>query len=256
MSKGTKIIVAVLPVLLLIGFAEAQTPITVKMTKGQAQVTSLTGKVSMVCAGQTGAVDLKTYDFIKPGCEVSTGVDGRLEMVLPDRSVVRFAQKTKFKLVQADIGARGSRSVGISMTLGKIWTNVRKSLVGGGDRFEISCQNAVAGVRGTIYRMDVEMDQSAVVKVYDGEVSVSGVSQTQKPQPPTTLGPPKPVAGPTVIEGPKPVTMEQWVYIVRSMQQVQITSDGRALKPRDFTEEEDMDDWVKWNKLRDKQFDR
>ena len=256
MSKGTKIIAAVLPVLLLLGFAEAQTPVTVKMTKGQAQVTSLTGKVSMACAGQTEAVYLKTYDFIKPGCEVSTGADGRLEMVLPDRSVVRFAQKTKFKLVQADIGARGSRSVGISMTLGKIWTNVRKSLVGGGDRFEISCQNAVAGVRGTIYRMDVERDQSAVVKVYDGEVSVAGVSRTQTPQPPTKLGPPQPVAGPTVIEGPKPVTMEQWVYIVRSMQQIQITSDGRALKPRDFTEEEDMDDWVKWNKQRDKQFEQ
>lgn len=256
MSKGAKIIAAIFPVLLLLGFAQAQPPVTVKMTKGQAQVTSLNGKVAMVCAGQTEAVTLKNYDFIKPGCEVSTGADGRLEMVLPDRSVVRFAQKTKFKLVQADIGARGSRAVGISLTLGKIWTNVRKSLVGGGDKFEISCQNAVAGVRGTIYRMDVETDQSAVVKVYDGEVSVAGVSRTQQPQPPTTLGPPQPVAGPSVIEGPKPVSMEQWVYIVRSMQQVQITSDGRALKPRDFTEEEDMDDWVKWNKQKDKQFEQ
>jgi hypothetical protein len=255
MSKGTKIIVAILPVLLLLSFAQAQTPVTVKMTKGQAQVTSLKGKVSMVCDGQTEVVFLKTYDFIKPGCEVSTGVDGRLEMVLPDRSVVRFANKTKFKLVQADIGAKGSRAVGISMALGKIWTKVRKSLVGGSDKFEISCQNAVAGVRGTIYRMDVETDHSAVVKVYDGEVSVAGVSQTQKQQP-TMLGPPKPIAGPSVIEGPKPVSMEQWVYIVRSMQQVQITSDGRALKPKDFTEEEDIDDWVKWNKQRDKQFEQ
>ncbi|HPC86060.1 MAG TPA: FecR family protein [Smithellaceae bacterium] len=253
MKKRTKIIVALLSLLLLGAAAQAQQPVAVKMTKGRAQITSLQGKVSMVCPGQTEAAYLKTYDFILPGCEIATGPDGLVEMVLPDRSVVRFAQKTKFKLIQADIGARGSRSVGISVTLGKIWSNVRKSLVGGGDRFEISCQNAVAGVRGTVYRMDVETDQSAVVKVYDGEVNVAGVSRTQSQQP-VALGPPKPVAGPTVIEGPKPVSMEQWVYIVRSMQQIQITADGRAQKPRDFTEAEDMDDWVKWNKERDKQY--
>ncbi|MDD3249302.1 MAG: FecR family protein [Smithellaceae bacterium] len=256
MSKRTKIIAAVFPVLLLFASAQAQPPVAVKMTKGKAQVTSLQGEVSMICPGQTQAVIIKNYDFIKPGCEVSTGADSRLEMVLPDRSVVRFAEKTKLILVQADIGVRGSRAVGISVMLGKIWTNVRKSLVGGGDKFEISCRNAVAGVRGTVYRMDVETDQSAVVKVYDGEVSVAGVSRAKETEPPETPGPPQPVAGPSVIEGPKPVTMEQWVYIVRSMQQVRITSDGQALKPRDFTEEEDMDDWVKWNKQRDKQFEQ
>ncbi|HOG12867.1 MAG: FecR family protein [Smithellaceae bacterium] len=253
MREKTKIIVAVIMTLMLAAAAQAQSPVTVKMTKGRAQITSLKGKVSMVCPGGKEAFYLKTYDFILPGCEAATGPDSRVEMVLPDRSVVRFSEKTKFKLVQADIGARGSRSVGISVTLGKIWTNVRKSLVGGSDRFEISCQNAVAGVRGTVYRMDVEKDQSAVVKVYDGEVSVAGVSPAQ-PKAPVAFGPPKPVAGPTVIEGPKPVSMEQWVYIVRSMQQIQITVDGQAQKPRDFTQEEDMDDWVKWNQERDKQY--
>lgn len=253
MKKGIKIIALTVPLLLWFAVSQAQQPVTVKMTKGQAQITSLKGKVSAVCPGRKGAVDLARYDFIKPGCEVSTGADSRLEMVLPDRSVVRFAEKTKFKLVQADSGAGGRRAVGISMTLGKIWSNVRKSLAGRGDKFEISCQNAVAGVRGTVYRMDVEVDQSAVVKVYDGEVSVAGVSQKQQSAV-TAVEPPKPVSGPSVIEGPKPVSMEQWVYIVKSMQQIQITADGRALEPKDFTEAEDMDDWVKWNKQRDKKY--
>jgi hypothetical protein len=36
------------------------------------------------------------------------------------------------------------------------------------------------------------------------------------------------------------------------MQKIQISADGRAEEPKAFTESEDMDDWVKWNKKRDR----
>jgi len=216
----------------------------------------LQGKAEVVCAGKKPARFLRSDDYLQVGCEVSTAANSRLEMMLPDQSIVRFSEKTKFKLVQADIDKQGKRAVGISLAIGKIWSNVRKSLLDSErNKFEISCQNAVAGVRGTVYRMDVEVDQSALVKVYDGEVNVAGVSN--KPSPAVSaVGPPKPVSGPTVIEGPKPVSMEQWVYIVKAMQQVRISSDGRAEEPKDFTEAEDLDDWVKWNKNRDATSDK
>ncbi|MRR17473.1 MAG: hypothetical protein EG826_13550 [Deltaproteobacteria bacterium] len=239
-------------VLLLICFAsgQAKPPVPVKMTKGAAQVTALKGKAEVICAGQKGAQPLQVNDLVRGGCEVSTGADSRLEMVLPDKSVVRFSEKTSFKLIEVDVAADGKRSVGISVTVGKIWTKVRKALPGKGDKFEISCSNAVAGVRGTVYRMDVEKDQSALVKVYDGEVRVAGVPRT-KSAADSAAGPPKPVAGPTVVEGPKPVSMEEWVYIVKAMQKIRITSQGQAREPESFTEAEDTDAWVKWNKSRD-----
>jgi hypothetical protein len=133
------------------------------------------------------------------------------------------------------------------VTLGKIWSNVRKAL-GGKGGFEVSCQNAVAGVRGTVYRMNVEDDKSALVKVYNGEVAVSAAANEQKTP---AVGPPQPVAGPTKVAGPKPVSMEEWVYIIKSMQQIRIKSDGKAEEPKDFNEEEDRDAWVDWNKSRD-----
>ena len=239
-------------VLLLICFAsgQAKPPVPVKMMKGEAQVTALKGKADVICAGQKGTHSLKVNDLVRAGCEVSTGADSRLEMVLPDKSVVRFSEKTSFKLIEADVTADGKRAVGISVTVGKIWTKVRKALPGKADKFEISCQNAVAGVRGTVYRMDVESDQAALVKVYDGEVRVAGISKT-KPATDSVAGPPKPVSGPTVVEGPKPVSMEEWVYIVKSMQKIRITSKGQAGEPEAFTEAEDMDAWVRWNKMRD-----
>jgi len=232
--------------------AQAKPPLAVKMVKGEAQVTSVKGTVEAVCPGQKNVRSLKTNDRIQAGCEVTTGAGSRLELLLPDKSVVRFAERTAIKLISADISEDGRRNVGISVGVGKIWMNVRKSLQGGGDKFDVSCQNAVAGVRGTVYRMDVENDQSAVVKVYDGEVNVAAPAKTGS-MPGYASGPPKPVAGPTKVPGPKPVSMEEWVYIVKSMQQIQISADGKARAPKTFTEADDTDAWVKWNKKRDKE---
>jgi hypothetical protein len=256
MKKWTKIVSSIVIILICSNIAQAQQPMIVKMTKGEAQVTALKGNAEIICTGQKEPRSLKTKDFVAVGCEVSTGVASRLEMVLPDRSVIRFSEKTKFKLIQSEVSKdEKKRAIKIAVPVGKIWTNVRKALWSRDNKFEVSCQNAVAGVRGTVYRLDVESDQSAVVKVYDGEVAVAGIPKTQQASVPS-FGPPKPVSGPTAVPGPKPVSMEQWVYIVKSMQQISITSDGQAQEPKDFTEAEDMDDWVKWNKKRDEKYGR
>jgi FecR protein len=249
--KKWKMIVSLI-VLLLVCFtsAQAKPPMTVKMTKGEAKVTLLSGNAEVLCPGDKEARNLKVYESIKAGCEVSTGTDSKIEIFLPDKSIVRFAEKTKFKFVQIEVSASGNRAVEISVTVGKVWTNIRKSLTGKDDKFEVSCHNAVAGVRGTVYRMDVESDQSGLVKVYEGEVRVASFSRPQQLSV-SSVGALKPVAGPSVVEGPKPVSMEQWVYIVRSMQKIHISSDGKAREPETFSETEDMDEWVKWNKIRD-----
>jgi ferric-dicitrate binding protein FerR (iron transport regulator) len=251
MKKWIQIICSIIFLLTAFSTVQAKSPLTVKIAKGEAQITTLRGSVQAVCPAQKSVRDLKTNDAIQAGCVVTIGVDSRLELILPDKSVVRFAEKTKFKLISADVADDGKRSVNISVGVGKVWMNVRKSLSGGDDKFEVSCQNAVAGVRGTVYRMDVENDQSAVVKVYEGEVSVNAASGTQLP-PLAAVGPPGPVPGPTSVPGPKPVSIAEWVYIVKSMQQIQISSNGKAEAPKAFSEAEDMDDWVKWNKKRDR----
>jgi len=99
--------------------------------------------------------------------------------------------------------------------------------------------------------MNVEHDRSALVRVYDGMVHVTGGGKAVAL--PTPAGPPTRVAGPKPIPGPHKVTMEEWTVIIKAMQQVRVGADGVPEKPRDFTEKEDRDEWVEWNKARDRE---
>jgi len=164
---------------------------------------------------------------------------------------VRVASDSHFKVLQVDVGGDSvPRNMKFHMAMGRTWANVSKAL-GEKGQFELRSENAVAGVRGTIYRMDVEKDKSALVRAYDGAVRVSGGGHAVEA--PKMIGPPQKVAGPTSIPGPKKAKMEEWVFIIKSMQQIIIAADGTAEKPRDFTEKDDRDEWVDWNKARDRE---
>ena len=249
MNKNIQIALISFSLCMFTAYVYAKSPVTVKMLKGEAKVTVLEGTAKAFCPGQKNLRNLKIEDVLKSGCEISTGEKSRLELILPDNSTIRFSENTKFRLLQASVDEAGTRDIKVSVAMGKIWSNVSKAL-GGKGRFEVSCENAVAGVRGTIYRMDVETDKSALVKVYDGEVSVAGIKPPEQLSEKVFAAPQR-ISGPTVVAGPKRVSMEEWVYIVKSMQQVRIKSDGKAEEPQDFTEDEDCDAWVDWNKTRD-----
>jgi hypothetical protein len=235
-------------------WAAAQSPIKVEMSGEQAQITLLTGTATVMKKGATAPQPLFQGDLLNAGDRIATGKNSRIEIRLPDNSRVRFDELTTCELeaASADANAR-TRDIAIKVLIGKTWARVSRLFSENG-RFELSTETTIAGVRGTVYRMNVNMDQSAVVKVYSGEVAVKGhvmPSAGTMGAPSAVSAAPHAVSGPHPVSGPHAVSMEEWVYMVRSMQQINIGPDGRPTAPFAFSVQDDADAWVRWNQEMD-----
>jgi hypothetical protein len=248
-SNMRKIIHIAVTVMLLTGFSTA----SVFADDSAAVVTRLDGNASVFTKGGKTGAPLKKNDKVMIGQEVKVGAKSRIELKYPDGTVMRFAERSTIKIDDITYDAKTqSKKVKVDLGGGKLWAKVKK-LVTADSKVEVKTVNAVAGVRGTVYRVNVEEDNSAMVKVYDGTVAVAGVPK-EAPRPSGQFTAPVPVAGPTQVPPPyHEVSMEEWTVIVKAMQQITISPQGVASKPQDFTPQDDMDDWVKWNQERDKQ---
>ncbi len=236
----------------------------VKMAGGKAEITFLSGPVTLVSKEGKTLRNLAQGDTLEQGERIRTGKGARIEIRLPDSSFIRFDEETSFELEAVSLDkADRKRDIRVRVILGKAWAKVSRLFSNRG-HFSLSTKTAVAGVRGTVYRMNVNQDNSAVVKVYLGEVVVQSKAQAEettnafrklkdaKPAAGAEPGSgPQAISGPRPIPGPRPVSVEEWHQILKSMQQINIRPDGTPSKPFNFSHQEDDNDWVRWNKLRD-----
>lgn len=212
----------------------------VEMEGNEAWVTFLEGKATLRPQDETHSIHLELNARLRNGDRVTTGPDARIELTFADKSILRFDEDTTFELIDVSYSRESTkRDINIKMVMGRAWAKVSK-IAGQKGGFDLHAVNAVAGVRGTTYRMNILEDSSTVVKVYSGEVTV------QKP----VRGPDRAEA-PHPVQGPRKISMEEWTYIVRAMQQIVVRPDGTAEKPVVFSVEADSNKWVRWNQERD-----
>src|SRR5439155_152146 len=107
----------------------------------------------------TGAV-------LQPGDTVETQPGGRAEIALPGGSLLRIGENTRLTL--SPIPARSEFSA--RLFFGNLWARVHKLV--SGETFRVETENAVAGVRGTEFRVEAGQEQPDLVRVYEGRVQV------------------------------------------------------------------------------------
>jgi peptide/nickel transport system substrate-binding protein len=86
-------------------------------------------------------------------------------------------------------------------------------------RFEVATDNAVAGVRGTTFRVDAHADRSVLVRVYAGAVAVASPGQ---------LGGKGSSSGRHEVPGPSQVTKQKYEKLLAAMMQVKAPLAGTA----------------------------
>ena len=132
-------------------------------------VTFAEGEVTAAGARvQAGAV-------LHEGDTVQTGPGGRVELTLPQGTVMRLGESSRMTLRSAQPG----RAFSAKLWLGDVWARVHKLLVA--ETFEVETENAVAGVRGTEFR--VQAGQEDLLRVYEGAVEVKGAAWAHRVEP-------------------------------------------------------------------------
>lgn len=219
----------------------------------QATVSMIIGTAKIYETGVKTGRTLKKGDVLRARHEVRVAEKSRVELRLADGSVMRLAENTSLKMSRLMYNKKtDSKNVKVDLGIGKLWAKV-KTLTTADSAVEVKTSNAVAGVRGTVYRVSVAEDKSATVKVYDGSVYVAN-----PPRDPSTpagaAAKPHEVPGPHEVAPPyHEVSMQEWSAIVQAMQQITISPQGVPSKPENFDPKADADDWVKWNQERDRQ---
>jgi hypothetical protein len=217
-----------------------------------ATVTALDGTAKVFGKENPAGRALKKGDRLGKDQEVRVGERSRIELRFPDGTVMRLSERSRLSMSEVLFSAKTERkNVKVNLGVGKLWANVKK-LMTADSSIEVKTTNAVAGVRGTIYRVNVDDDKTAVVKVYDGSVYVANPPRDDSPNAGKTA-PPHEVAGPQEVAPPyHEVSLEEWTAIVKAMQQITISPQGVPSKPESFDPKADADEWVRWNQERDK----
>ena len=203
------------------------------------RVTWQKGKTSIGQTHKGPWQSLKSDMTIMAGNYIKTGKDSRIELTMPDNSIIRLGSDTLFKVNQALFPEDKLRRFSSKLYIGKMWAKITDVFGGRRGTFNTSTQTAVAGVRGTTYNLKADADKSTEISVYEGKVGV---------------GPPLLIEGGPKKEmvWPSQVSEKKWEEIILGkLQRLYIGPDGKPGKPESFDPLQEKDEWVIENQKRD-----
>jgi len=243
-----KILVYVFPILFLIGAEPSQ------HQKPLCTVSYFYGKVNLKEPPQEWN-KAQLDQAVKEGEWLKTEIESRCELSIIDGTVIRIDENTNLQVEGLEVEGDPILKVKLSVPIGRIWTNVKK--LSRGSKFNVKNPVVVAGVRGTVYSMDVLPDSSARIKVYKGKVAVSNEPLKNRMEQKQGFGEVKQVPGPHQVQGPHKVSLERWLVVVKAQQEMWISKAGKYnVKPFSIKKDIKKNEWTKWNMERDKSLKR
>jgi len=215
----------------------------------RAVATLVEGEVQMMAGGDNTWIKLSPNAILKGGDKVRVLDNGRLEMVLDNRSVLRLASNTTLELKEVERKPE-KETYRFALFLGKMWTRVTR-LLGFGSKYQVDTPTAITAVQGTVYDLQVDSNQQTRVRVHSGNVQVYNPFAGD-------LAPGEKVPKlqePTRVPGPTRISREAWEQLLlQQYQQVTLGREGRSTISAFDLDKARKEAWVRWNEARDKDF--
>ncbi|HYV46682.1 MAG TPA: FecR family protein [Myxococcaceae bacterium] len=246
------------------------------------------GKVSLLKGQATRTPRGGAAEAIKQGAEVelgdtlTVGQDSDVKITLNDESLLLVGANSTLRIDEAKFEGLERKAFSARLVLGKVWAKVTKAVSGSDAKFEVTTDRAVAGVRGTVFRVDATKLLSAAssstaplpkkgvqtqttVKVSVGRVAVEAMvrnmamgatpppgetgSATTGTSPGTKTAAATPPAGGKKerkqVAGPQQISKEQWEKKFVELQQHQAITVGEELwQQADWSPEQDKDEFA------------
>lgn len=217
------------------------------------------GKVALVEGKATrtpkggAAVELSKDSAIELGDTIDVQ-SGNLKLLLTDESIIMLAPASKLEITEAEFQGQERKGFKAFLQSGSLWTKVKKALGGGG--YEVSTERAVAGVRGTIFRIDADKmvtaakppkaRKASIVRIVEGVVNIKPSAVVAKAS--TAATPPPKKKGERVqVAGPSEITADEWEKKYVELQQNQQIAVGVDLwDVAQFEEAAKRDAFAKW----------
>lgn len=186
------------------------------------KVSELQGKASRTAKdGAEAALAVGTE--IELGDALKTQKGAAVKITLNDESVLAVGPESRLEITDAEFEGLERKGFSAKLVFGAVWAKVKKVAAGSEAKFEVTTERAVAGVRGTIFRVDATKLLKAstgsrkkkpvpvtVVRVTEGRVAVDAevkLAQATKPQ-----GSTQPASGGTrrQVAGPQQISKDEW----------------------------------------------
>ncbi len=128
------------------------------------RVTGVSGRVDVLRAGALRATPIKLGDEVFLGDIVRTKSDGRIELTMIDKSVLRLGHDSRFGIERYQFKTGHNRRVTVKLYRGEAGFKVPRYALQN-NRFHLKTRTAVAGIRGTAgYLFSDEMEGVYVTK--------------------------------------------------------------------------------------------
>jgi hypothetical protein len=209
------------------------------------KVSALEGTAKRTNGEESQALQLGSEIELNDTLEVGKG--SNLKLTLNDESVLMLSERSQLVIDEATFEGQERKGFVARLGFGKVWAKVKKALAGSDSKFEVKTERAVAGVRGTIFRVDygdtvkttlAPQKLRMVVRVVEGRVLVAaqfpkkaGAGQASSSQ--DTKDPKK--AERQQVAGPKEITQQEWEekFVELQARQQVVVEEEMTAKPLD-----------------------